>query len=298
MGVSSPVAAVGLTDIKYAVLTSDNPDGVPVYGPVKSLPGARALAYNSAASLTSFYADNQVWSLSESTGDKGITVTLVDADPEKMAEIMGHTYANGSIVKKESDVSPYLAIWGKKTYQDGSYAYVRYYKVLLGKPSSEDATREASDSPREVSFEGRVASLQSSTYKGYYIDTCVSNDTNANAAYLAAFNGSVTFPTGATGAVTVAAAAGAAGQVVFTFTKAAGTTAMSQGTFVKPNIQIFLNSTGAVQSPTWTFGATGATQTATASGCTAGASQWLVSDLVKDVNGVGVTAKGGTVTVG
>jgi hypothetical protein len=63
-------------------------------------------------------------------------------------------------------------------------------------------------------------------------------------------------------------------------------------------IQIFLNSTGVVQSPTWTFGASGgATQTATASGNTAGASTWLVSSAVEDINGIGVTAKGGTATV-
>jgi hypothetical protein len=73
---------------------------------------------------------------------------------------------------------------------------------------------------------------------------------------------------------------------------------MNQGTFAIPKIQIFLNSTGAVQAPTWAFGASGgATQTATASGCTAGASQWLVSSEVQDVNGIGVTAKGGTVTI-
>jgi hypothetical protein len=147
-------------------------------------------------------------------------------------------------------------------------------------------------------MEGRVAALTSLTYSKKYGEKVRSDDTNVPAATITNWFTAVGHATSATGAITVAAAPGTAGQVVFTFTKAGGNTVMNQGTFRIPKIQIFLNSTGAVQNPTWTFGASGgATQTATASGNTAGASSWLVSSEIQDVNGIGVTARGGAVTI-
>lgn len=290
-------SAIGLSNIYYAVQTSDDPAGVPAYGPVYALPGAKALAHNSAASLTSNFADDQVWELMESTGEQGITLTVVDMLPADQARILGHTYANGAIIKKETDVSPYVAIMGKVQLSDGSYGYVRYYKVKFGKANSEDSTKEATPAPRTMVFEGRVASLQSSTYKGLYIEKLRSDDPNVDATYLSNFFGSVTFATGNQGALTVAAAAGTAGQIVYTFTKAGGGTNVNEAT-VLTGLSAFVTSSGAKLTPTSvTMGASGgATQTVTFNGLTAGGTTW-VANGVTDSAGVLVTPKTGTVTV-
>jgi phi13 family phage major tail protein len=290
-------SAIGLSDIYYAVQTSDDPSGIPAYGPVYSLPGAKALAHNSAAALTSNFADDQVWELMESTGEQGITLTVVDMLPADQARVLGHTYANGAIIKKETDVSPYVAIMGKVMLSDGSYGYVRYYKVKFGKANSEDSTKEATPAPRTMVFEGRVASLQSTTYKAMTIEKLRSDDPNVDASYLANFFNSVTFSSGNQGALTVAAAAGTAGQIVFTFTKAGGGTNVNEATLAN-GIGIYITSTGAKVTPTaLTLGASGgATQTVTATGLTAVGHTWTVSG-VTDSAGVLVTPKVGTVTV-
>jgi hypothetical protein len=150
-----------------------------------------------------------------------------------------------------------------------------------------------------MTLEGRVSDLISTTYAGKFMEKVRSDDPSVATATITNWFTAVGHSTGALGAITVAAAAGTAGEVVFTFTKAGGNTVLDQSTFTDPNIVVFLNSTGAKQVPTWAFGTSGGvTQTATASGCTAGASSWLVSSEVQDINGIGVTAKGGTVTVG
>lgn len=290
-------SAIGLSDIYYAVQTSDDPSGVPAYGTVYPLTGAKALAYNSAAALTTNFADDQAFELMESTGEKGITLSVVDMLPADQARILGHTYANGAIIKKESDSSPYIAIMGKVMLSDGSYAYVRYYKVKFGKANAEDATKEATPAPRTQTFEGRVASLQSTTYKGVYIEMLRSDDPSVSASYLANFFTSIGFATGNQGALTVAAAAGGAGEVVFTFTKAGGGTNVNQAT-VANGIKLYITSTGAPATPTgFTMGASGgATQTVTFAGLTAVGHTWAVNG-VTDSAGVLVTPKAGTVTV-
>lgn len=291
-------SSIGLDKLYYAVQTSDDPAGVPVYDTIYPLVGAKTLSFNAAAALTTNFADDSAFELMESIGEMGLSLSVVDILPEDQARLLGHTYLNGAIIRKSADSSPYVAIMGRVMMADGSYGYVRYYKVKFGKANAEDATREASPAPRTMSLEGRVAALVSTTYAGKYMEKVRSDDPTVPAATITNWFTSVGHSTGATGAITVAAAAGSAGQVVFTFTKSGGNTNMNTGTFTVPKIAIFLNSTGAVASPTWTFGATGgATQTATASGVTAGASSWFVSSEVQDVNGVGVTAKGGSVTV-
>ncbi len=293
----SQKSAIGLDKLYYTVMTSDDSTGTPVYGTIYPLVGAKTLSFNSAASLTSNFADDSVFETFESTGEKSLSLSIVDLLPADKARLLGYNYANGITSGTASAASPYVAIMGRAMLSDGSYRYVRYYKVKFGKPNAEDATREASPSPRMVTLEGRVSDLISTTYIGKYMEEARSDDTGAATAISTWFT-AVGYSTTATGAVTVAAAAGTAGQVVFTFTKAGGNTNMNQSSFIVPNIQVFLNSTGAVQAPTWAFGATGgATQTATASGCTAGASTWIVQSGVTDVNGIGTTAKGGTVTV-
>ena len=295
LGVKS---AIGLDSLYYAVQTSDDPAGVPVYGTIYPLVGAKTASFNAAASLVSNFADDSVFELMESMGEKALTISVVDMLPADEARILGYDYLNGAIIRKASASSPYIAIMGRTLLSDGSYGYFRYYKTKFGKANSEDATREASPSPRMMTLEGRVSDLISTTYKGKFMEKVRSDDTSVPAGTISSWFTSVGHSTGALGAVTVSAAPGTAGQVVFTFTKVGGNTNMSTGTFIVPKIQIFLNGTGAVQAPTWAFGATGgATQTATASGNSAGASSWLVSSDVQDVNGIGCTAKGGTLTI-
>ena len=291
-------SAIGLDKIYYSVMTSDDPAGVPVYGTIYPLVGAKTLSFNAAASLATNFADDMAFETFESMGEKGITLSIVDLLPADEARLCGYDYINGAIIRKDSASSPNVAIMARALLSDGSYGYVRYYKAKFGKANSEDTTREASPSPRMVTMEGRISSLQSTTYAGKFMEKVRSDDPSVGAGVISGWFTSVGHSTGALGAVTVAAAPGTAGQVVFTFTKVGGNTNMNVGTFIVPKIQIFLNGTGAVQAPTWAFGATGgATQTATASGNSAGASSWLVSSDVQDVNGIGVTAKGGTLTI-
>lgn len=287
-------SALGLDKLYYGLVTKDDTTGFTV-GTIYPLPGAKTLSYNRAASLATNFADDKAFEQMETTGEKGITLSIVDLLPEDEARILGRTYLNGAIQEGSADASPDICIMGRTKLNGGKYGYFVYYKVKFGKPNSEDATQEASPAPRTVTMEGRVSDL---IYNGLSREKVRDDDPSVPASRITNWFTNPTFASADLGSVTVAAAAGTAGQVVFTFTKAGGNTVLDQTTFIDPNIVVFLNSTGAKQSLTWAFGTSGgATQTATASGCTAGASSWYVSGSVKDSNGVGCTPKGGTVTV-
>jgi len=288
-------SAIGLDKLYYGLVTKDDTTGFTV-GTIYPLLGAKTLSYNRAASLATNFADDKAFEQMESTGEKGITLSIVDLLPADEARLLGRNYLNGAIQEGANDASPDVCIMGRAKLTGGKYGYFVYYKCKFGKPNSEDATQEASPAPRAVTMEGRVSDL---IFNGLSREKVRDDDDNVPAARINNWFTTPTFASANLNAVTVAAAPGTAGQIVFTFTKAGGNTNMDQSTFIDPNIVVFITATGVRSNPSgWIFGAAGgATQTATATGLTAGASTWFVSNAIKDTNGVGVTARGGTATV-
>lgn len=289
-------SSLGLDSLHYALVTGDSSAGYTT-GTVYPLVGAKTLSFNSAASLVSNFFDDKVGELFESTGEKGITMSVAALLPEDEARITGRTYANGEILEKNTDSSPYIAIMGRALMGNGSYGYFTYFKCKFGKPNAEDTTREATPSPRMVTLEGRVADT---IYNGVSKSKLRSDDPTIPAGRITGYFNSPVFPSTDLNALTVTAAAGAAGKIVFTFAKTGGGAVnLNSATLTDANIIISIDSTNAIAVPTsWTLGAGGgATQLLTANGLTSVKHDFVVTSNVRDVNNIGATVKTGSVTV-
>ena len=288
-------SSLGLDKLYYTLVTSDTTAGY-VTGTVYPLLGAKTLSYNRAGAISTVFADDLGSEQIESTGEKGLTLSVVDLLPEHEARILGRTYVNGAVQEKASDASPEIAIMGRAKMRGGKYGYFVYYKCTFMKGNSEDATQEASPSPRIVTLEGRVSDL---IFNGLSREKVRDDDTNVPVARISAWFTAPSFGSVDNNALTVTAAPAAAGVIVFTFAKTGGgAVTLNQSTVINGNVIISIDSTGVITAPTWAFGvAGGATQTATASGLTSVKHDYVVTPSVRDANNIGATAKAGSVTV-
>lgn len=299
MSVTNRAMVTGLKNIYVAqILSGDTSSTVPpVYDTPVYIGGAAQLGYDPAFSQTTYYADDQPAWVFSSHGEMSFTMSIDDILPQHKAMLYGQTYVNGYLADKTSDEPPYFAIMGEKTRGSVTERFI-FAKVQFAKGAMTVDTKGSSVTPQPDAVSGRMIGLK---YNTLFSGRVRSDDDAKNATQWANWFTTPQYaPSLDTGAVTVAAAAGGAGEIVFTFTKAGGGNAnMNSASIIYPNVTIALTSGYVIQVPTaYTLAAvSGATQTLTVTGLTSGASTWFVSANVKDVNGVGVTAKMGTTTV-
>lgn len=213
--------ATGLKNIHYRVMVSDDVAGVPVYGPDYTLPEAVELNFNTASSMTSFFADNKMARSAASLGEKSITLNVADIPPADMARLLGIPYNNGVLQYFDTINPPYVTIAANTTFDDGTVGYVRYYKVMFGYPNDADKTQVATVEYRPISIEGRVLGLQSSTYDGLHKIKVRDDDGNHSASFLTNFLTDVQYATSDLGALS-AAISKSTTKTRYTFTKVGG----------------------------------------------------------------------------
>jgi phi13 family phage major tail protein len=295
---ATPRSAYGLSDVVYSVY--DVAAGT--YGAVKTLPGAIALSFDAASSITTLYADDGQYDAADAVGDMGLSLENVDVTPDKLAELTGMTYAAGQLIQAPTDLSPHLAIGGKvrlsgKNGADNVFKYVWYYNVVLNKPSSEDKTKGTAVEFRTMKFEGRV--LKNLTTSCYRM-AVRTDDTNVAAATLTGFFTSVFTPGGSATAVTVGVIAGSNSGKTITipFAKGGETFLMHDGTDAQITVSVV--STGVLIAGTnaYSKSVAGAAPTIIITNANISNVAYLVSvtSNVTDTNNVRVTPKSQLVT--
>ena len=290
---ATPRSAYGLSDVVYSVY--DVAAGT--YGAVKTLPGAIALSFDSASSITTLYADDGQYDAADTVGDMGLSLENVDVTPDKLAELTGMTYSAGQLIQAPTDLSPHLAIGGKirLSGKDGAnnvFKYVWYYNVVLNKPSSEDKTKATSIEFRTMKFEGRV--LRNLTTNCFRM-AVRTDDTNVAAATISSFFTSVFTPGGSSTAVTVGTITGADVANTITIPFAKGGETFSMLPVAQYDITVSVVSTGVLiaghATHTFAYSAAGVAPTITITNANITNVAYLVSvsNRVKDSNNVAVT---------
>jgi len=293
----SPV--IGFKDLVYAVMTGGDTSAsvAPTYGAVASLCKTAKFGYDPAATQVVAYFDDQSAYSFYSEGEKSITLETDHLTTAVKAIIYGQTVVNGVIQSGATDLPPYIAIGGKFTRGDGTFDYFWIPKVQLAKGPVNADTKGASISPQNDALTGKILNL---TYNGNWMTMVNSGHATVPAATLSGwFTQPVLAATTDLNALTVTAAAGAAGKIVFTFAKTGGGNVyINDLTVINSNFIISIDSTGAIATPTsWTIGSSGAaTQIVTANGLTAVKHDFTVNN-VSDNYGVKNTIKAGSVTV-
>lgn len=123
------MATIGLRDIYYAVIESDDESGT-VYGDPKKFSPAMTLTYTPTYNRASLRGDDQVVATASSKGATTVAVGLTDLTKEAQADVLGAKIAADGGVLEGADNRPAdVALMYRAEKANGSFRYDVIYKV-------------------------------------------------------------------------------------------------------------------------------------------------------------------------
>lgn len=136
---------VGLRDLHYAVLTSDDSTGVE-YDTPKPIVGAINATITPTTNSATLYADDGAAETATALGEITVALNTKDLPSEVQADLLGHEVnSEGVLIRKSTDVAPYVAIGFKSEKSNGKFRYVWLYKGKF--QPSEQAYNTKTDTP-------------------------------------------------------------------------------------------------------------------------------------------------------
>ena len=131
------MALIGLKNLYYATITSDDAEGT-IYGTPKKLGHAVSVDTGPNIQKASLYGDDMAVATAIGLGEITFTLETTDIPPEDQAVLLGATYdqEKNEVISKGSDVAPYVGIAFESEKHDGG---IRCVKLLKGRfaPSQE-----------------------------------------------------------------------------------------------------------------------------------------------------------------
>ncbi len=156
------MAKIGLTNFRYSKLT-EGPDGTPTYAGAKKPGKAVSCNVEITNNDATLYADDTLAESDTSFQSGTVTMGIDEDDLETMAELLGHTIADGQLTRKAEDAAPYVGLGRVVTKMvEGKYKYkVEFlYKVKFSEPSQENTTKGESVEFATTEIEGMVTALK------------------------------------------------------------------------------------------------------------------------------------------
>ena len=153
------MARIGLNNFRYGILT-EAADGTPTYDGAKK--PAKAISCNVSITNNSamLYADDGLAESDTSFQSGTVTMGIDDEDMDTMAELLGHTVADGVMTRNANDVAPYVGLGRvvvKMVNNVRKYKVEFLYKVKFSEPSQENQTKGESLEFSTSEIEGTVA---------------------------------------------------------------------------------------------------------------------------------------------
>ena len=213
---------IGVKDAVYCLLNSGDTSttDIPVYdATVYPFTGLIEIGFDPASSAAVLFADDGPSESAETVGEMKITLNVKGLLQADRARLLGHTNANGIMIENASDVSPYIAIGGKRTMAGGASEYFWLPKVQLMKPKADGKTKGASIEYQTPTLEGRVSQL---TYNSVYRSRTVTDNATVAAGTLTAWFTAPVISTSADLGALSAVVAKSTTKATFTFTKVGG----------------------------------------------------------------------------
>jgi len=121
---------IGLKNIVYSILSSDSVAAV-TYGPW--LPLAEAITGKVTPKITSDvqWMDDAPLDVLQTQAETDVEFSTRDCPLKVQSDLLGHSYADGTVIKKYTDNPPFVAIAFKSLKADK--VHYRYVKLLKGK---------------------------------------------------------------------------------------------------------------------------------------------------------------------
>lgn len=161
---------VGLRDIYYAKITSDDADGT-VYETPKRLGRAITANVQPAYNTAELRADDGVAETAESRGVTTVVVNTDDLQPSVQADVLGKTVNDdGVLIDSENDRPPYLALMFRAEKANGAYRYTVLYKGKFTPPENNYETKQETPAFQTPTINGRFLRRTSDDKIGAQVD--------------------------------------------------------------------------------------------------------------------------------
>lgn len=133
---------IGVDNLTYAILTSDPKNGTAAYTAPVLVPGLIEANINPNSSMETLFADNGPMEVATALGAIEFELNQADLPLEVQAVLLGHTIdANGILIRKDSDIPPWVAIGFRSLKSNGKYRYVWLSKGKFSQPEQNNQTK-------------------------------------------------------------------------------------------------------------------------------------------------------------
>lgn len=132
---------IGLRDLHYAILISDDPNTGAVYEKPVRIAQAINAKISPKQNTETLYADDGPFVTVASMGEVDVELEVSDLPLEVQAALLGHTISNGVMIKKSTDIAPEVAIGFRSVKSNGKYRYVWLLKGKFHLPEEDYATK-------------------------------------------------------------------------------------------------------------------------------------------------------------
>jgi phi13 family phage major tail protein len=134
------MATIGLRDVHYAKMLTDDLSGATYDIPVK-ISGAISANVNPNSSSATLFADDGPYDSAATIGNISLELNLADIPATISAELLGHTYQGGMLTKRSTDTPPYVAVGYRSLKSNGYYRYTWLYKGKFTDGETDNATK-------------------------------------------------------------------------------------------------------------------------------------------------------------
>jgi phi13 family phage major tail protein len=134
--------AIGLADLHYALLVTDPaPGGVATYETPVRIPGVISANVNPNSSNGTLFADNGPYETASSIGEISLELNVADLPMEVQAVLFGHSIVGGVMLRKSTDIPPWVAIGFRSLKSDGTWRYTWLDKGKFSLPEQSNQTK-------------------------------------------------------------------------------------------------------------------------------------------------------------
>ena len=123
------MAKIGLKNLYYAVIT-EGTNGAETYGTMKKIGEAVSVDVNPTTDTVTLYGDDMSVATDTQMREVSVTIETTDISLEYQAELLGHTYSDGTLTAKGDDEAPYVGIAFESKMHGGK---IRCVKLAKGK---------------------------------------------------------------------------------------------------------------------------------------------------------------------
>ena len=156
------MATIGLNNFRYAKLLNPESTGDPIYDGAKSPGKAISCEVEVENYEAELYADDVLVESDKSFKKGKATITIDDENLATAANLLGHTFQDGRIIRKADDNAPYVGfgrIVMKLVNNVRKYKVEFLYKVKFGEPSVENQTKGEDIEFDTMELEGVITAL-------------------------------------------------------------------------------------------------------------------------------------------